>query len=425
MARVTLSDPAIAAAGSGERAERRRGEAQGREFIALVTAIMASGAVAIDLMIPAFPDMREEFGMAPDSTQVGWSITVFFLGMAIGPWLYGPASDRFGRRRPLYAGMSLYVVSALVAGFATSWPMIIVARFVWGLGTGAPRSLSIAMIRDRHEGDQMARLMSMIMAVFLVVPIIAPAVGAGLIAVLPWRSVYWAPAVFMLGLMLWARRLPETLPVERRRPFTWRSVGQAGREVLSHRETVSFTIAITFLFGVMTTYLAGSEIILEEVYGYGEWFPLFFGVIAVLLAVNSLNNARLVQHLGLDRLVRRMATIGVVTSLVLLAVSLTNGGVPNFWVFTAALACVVPIAQGLTPNCNTAAMTPLPHVAGTASAMIATITTAGGALLGGVAGAQFDGTVRPVVVAITCFICVAAAFILRGPGRRPARSPGA
>ena len=168
----------------------------------------------------------------------------------------------------------------------------------------------------------------------------------------------------------------------------------------------------------MTTYLAGSEIILEDVYGYGEWFPLFFGVIAVLLAVNSLNNARLVQHLGLDRLVRRMAVLGVVASLALLAVSFTNGGKPNFWVFSLAIAAVVPIAQGLTPNCNTAAMTPLPHVAGTASAIIATITTAGGALLGGLAGGSFDGTVRPVATAITAFICIAAAFILRGPGRR-------
>ena len=209
---------------------RARGEATGREFILLVTALMATTALGIDLMLPAFPEIREQFGMAPDSTQVTWIITAYFLGMAAGPWLYGPASDRFGRRIPLYAGLTLYAVAAVTAALAPSWELIVVSRFVWGIGSAGPRSLSVAMIRDRYEGDAMARLMSMIMAVFLLVPIAAPGVGAGLIAFLPWRAVFWFPAAVAVLLMFWARRLPETLTPDRRRPFTWRSVGAAGRE---------------------------------------------------------------------------------------------------------------------------------------------------------------------------------------------------
>lgn len=396
---------------AGPEAARPR-TAGDREFIGLVVALMACGALAIDTILPAFADVRSEFGMPADSTRVGWLVTAFFLGLAVGPWLYGPASDRFGRRRPLQAGLVLYVLSAVVAALATSWTIMVAARFVWGLGAAGPRSLSVAMVRDRYSGDAMARLMSLIMAVFLLVPIMAPAVGAGLIAVLPWRAVYWLPAVVAVALLAWTRRLPETLGSEHRRPFTAASVITACREVVSNRHTRAFTVAMTFLFGVMTTYLAGSEIIVGEVFGYGEWFPVFFGLIAVLLAISSLNNARLVQRIGLTRLVRRMAQVGVLTAWILVAVSLDAGGHPDFWVFTIALAAVVPVAQGLIPNCNTAAMQPLPHVAGTASAVIGTITTAGGALLGGVATSAFDGTVRPFALAIAIFISLAAVLIV-------------
>jgi DHA1 family bicyclomycin/chloramphenicol resistance-like MFS transporter len=270
------------------------------------------------------------------------------------------------------------------------------------------------MVRDRYEGEAMARLMSLIMAVFLLVPIVAPGVGAGLNAIAPWRIVFVTPGVLAVGLLLWARRLPETLTPDRRRPFTWAAVGEAGRLVVTNRQTVCFMLAITCLFGVMTSFLAGSELIIEDVYGYGSWFPLFFGGVAVLLAFSSLNNARLVGRLGLTTLVRRMSVTGVVLALVLLAVSFTGSGKPNFWLFTLLFALVIAMAQGLLPSCNTAAMAPLPQVAGTASTIIATVSTAGGALLGGVVSNAFDGTVRPFAVGIAAYVSIAAALILLG-----------
>ena len=391
-----------------------RGVASGREFIFLVTALMATGAIAIDLMLPTFPEMRTEFGMASDSAELGWIITSFFLGLAVGPWLYGPVSDRVGRRAPLFIGLGLYTVSAIAASLAPSFGWIVAVRFVWGLGAAAPRSLSLAMIRDRYEGAAMARLMSMIMAVFLLVPIVAPGLGALLNLVAPWRIVFWTPAVAAIALMFWSRRLPETLPPERRRPFTLTSVMAAGRIVLTNRQTMSFTIAITFLFGVMMSYLASSELIVEDVYGYGKWFPVFFGCIAVLLAVSSLNNARLVGVLGVKRLVRQMAAIGVVVALILTVISIVTDGVPNFWLFSVVVALLIPMAQGLVPNCNTAAMMPVPHVAGTASAIIGTVSTAGGALLGGFVNGAFDGTVQPFAFGVTAYVVVAAVFVFIG-----------
>ena len=386
-----------------------------REFLAIVTSLMALGALGIDLMLPAFPDIRREFGMASDSARAGQIITAFFLGMAAGPLLYGPAADRFGRRRPLFAGLALYVTGAVMAAFAPSFGWILVARFIWGLGAAGPRSLSLAMIRDRYEGPAMARLMSMIMAVFVLVPILAPGFGSVLNLFAPWRIMFWVPAIVATAVGLWAaQRLPETLAPDRRRAFSPRSIGEAAKAVVTNRRTVCFTLAVAFLFGVMTSYLSGSELIVEDVYGYGKYFPFFFGAIAVLFGMTALNNARIVNRLGLDRLVRQMAVIGVLLAGVFCVIATSSGGRPNFWVFTLALAAVVPMAQGLVPNCNTGAMMPLPHVAGTASAIIAMVTTAGGSVLGGVVNNAFDGTVRPFAYGVTVYLCIAAALILFG-----------
>jgi len=261
------------------------------------------------------------------------------------------------------------------------------------------------------------------MAVFLLVPILAPSLGAGLNAIAPWRIVFWLPAAAAAALLVWAiRRLPETLTTERQRPFTRAALVDALRAVMSNRQTVSFTLAITFLFGLMTAYLASSELILDDVYGYGDWFPLFFGSIAVLLAAASLNNARLVGRLGIVRLIRRTAFTLLGVTALFLVVALTNGGRPVFWLFTLSVACLVPAAQGMIPNCNTAAMMPVPHVAGTAAAIIGTITTAGGALLGTVVSSQFDGTIRPFAIGAAAYVGTACALVLivatRGAGAR-------
>lgn len=405
--------------GSATEATVDRTRATGREFVALVTCMMATGAIGIDLMLPAFADMRTEFGMTPDSTHVGWIITAYFLGMAVGPWLYGPISDRHGRRMPLLAGLGVYVLAAAMAALAPSFGWIIVSRFVWGLGAAAPRVLSLAMLRDRYHGAGMARLMSMIMAVFLLVPILAPGLGAGLNAIAPWRIVFWAPAALAAALAVWVfKRLPETLTVEQQRPFNRASLTEAIRTVLHNRQTMCFALAITFLFAVMTSYLAGSELIVREVYGYGAYYPLFFGVVGIVLALSSLNNARLVGKVGVTVLVRRMAVVGVVLASMLTVVAFTGAGRPNFWLFSSALALTVPLAQGLVPNANTAAMMPMRHVAGTASAVIGTISTAGGALLGGLVTSTFDGTVRPFAIGILLLISASTLLVLFGATSR-------
>jgi DHA1 family bicyclomycin/chloramphenicol resistance-like MFS transporter len=235
--------------------------------------------------------------------------------------------------------------------------------------------------------------------------------GAGLISFLPWRAVFVVPAVVGVGLILWTFRIPETLSPENVRPFTLRDTGRGIREVLRHRRTIGFTLATGFLFGTVTSYLSASEIVLEDVYGYGDWFPLYFGFIAVLFAANSLSNARLVRLLGTDTLLRRLSAYCSLMALVLLVVSVTNEGVPNFWLFTMSIALLIPVSQGMGPLSNTAALTPVPHVAGTASALNATFTTAIGALLGNLGAGHIDGSVLPFSVAVAIYTVMATLLI--------------
>ena len=188
-------------------------------------------ALSIDVMLPAFPDMREEFGLAPDSTATSWIVTAFFLGLASGQLVYGPLSDRYGRKPLLYAGLSIMAVAAAASALAPSLGAVIACRVLWGMGAAAPRSLALAMVRDRYAGEPMARTMSHIMATFVLVPVFAPSVGSAVLAVAPWRSLFWLPFLAALGVMLWVRRLPETLPPERRRPTSPASPPCAARPV--------------------------------------------------------------------------------------------------------------------------------------------------------------------------------------------------
>jgi MFS transporter, DHA1 family, multidrug resistance protein len=385
-----------------------RGVAGRREFVAIVTTMMAMAALAIDLMMPTFADLRADYGLAPDDGRVGWVVTAFFFGLALGPWLYGPASDRYGRRAPLFVGLSVYLVCSLAAAFAPSLGAMLIIRFIWGLGAGASRVLSTALVRDRYEGDAMARLMSLIMAVFLLVPILAPAFGALVNLVAPWRVVFGLPAVLAAVLMVWCRRLPETLPPERRRPMTREALRAAVREA-ANPVTVYATLGVMFLFGVMTSYLSSFELVLHGTYDRSSLFPILFGAIGVLLAMASLANARTVRLVGLVALLRRVSTIGLVTSSLFLAMAWLGDGVPPLWLLVVQLALVVPAVQGLVPNGNTLAMQPVPHVAGTAAALIGTITTGGGATISIIVTSAYDGTVRPLATGI--IVCMVTGWM--------------
>ncbi|MFT3851815.1 MAG: multidrug effflux MFS transporter [Ilumatobacteraceae bacterium] len=383
-----------------------------REFVAIVAGCVAMAALSIDLLLPAFSDIRTEFGLGPDSTDPAKLITSFFLGLALGQLAYGPLSDRYGRKPLLYSGLVVYVVGALGAVLAPSFGALVACRFVWGLGAAAPRSLAIAMVRDSSEGEHMARTMSHVMATFIMVPVFAPALGAAGIAVAPWRVVFWIPIVAAIAVALWSIRLPETLPADRRRSVSPRALLEAFRAVVTTRETLAFGLAVTALFGIMTGFVGGAEIIFKEVYGQEQLFPLLFGLVACMLGVGNVVAGRLVMSVGLARLVRLGAGYVVVAGAGFTALILATDGEPPLWAFVVALALFLPGAMSLVPSCNTAAMAPVPHVAGMAAAVLGTLSTAGGAILGALIDSAFDGTVRPFALRTLIYAVVAAFAIL-------------
>jgi DHA1 family bicyclomycin/chloramphenicol resistance-like MFS transporter len=382
-----------------------------RQFTGFIAGCMGMTALGIDTVLPAFDDIRDDFGLAPGSTTVTWIITAYFLGLACGQLVYGPLSDRMGRKRLLYAGLALYIVGAVGAALAPSMGLLVVARVLWGLGAAGPRSLAIAMVRDRFSGNEMARTMSFAMAIFVMVPVVAPSLGAAIVAVTSWRGVFWLTVALALVLALWARRLPETLPAAHRRAAGFRELGRAGRVVARSRPTVAYGLAATCLFGSMAAYLASSEVIIDEVFHHKAEFPLIFGGLAVSMGLATLVNARLVMALGLRRLLRGAALALVAVATTFAVVAVVTEGRPPFWLFCVLMAALLPLHTTLLPNCNTAAMTPVGAVAGTAAALLGTVTTAGGALLGSVVDARYDGGVRPLAVAMVAFGLLAATLV--------------
>lgn len=390
-----------------------------REFVGLMATCMAMAALSIDLMLPAFPDIRRDFGLAADSTETSWIVTAFFLGLAGGQLFYGPLSDRFGRKPLLYVGLTIMAVSSAATALSPSLGVLIVCRVLWGIGSAGPRSLALAMVRDTFTGDRMARTMSHVMATFVLVPVLAPSLGSGILAVAPWRALFWIPSAAAVGVGLWLRRLPETLPPERRRATSPAALLQAGREVVRTPQTIGFVIALTGLFGMMTAYVASSEIIIDDVFGRQDQFPIIFGVLALFLAAGSFFNARFVMRIGLQRVLRIGACYLVFAGAFMALIAQLTDGTPPFGVFGLTIALLLPAVSMLMPNCNTAAMLPLPHVAGTAAAVLGTVSTAGGSLLGSVLDGRFDGTIGPFANGVLIYAVVAAGGILLLGLRRP------
>jgi MFS transporter, DHA1 family, multidrug resistance protein len=368
-----------------------------RELIAVLAMSMALTALGIDLMLPAFAEIRADLGLAPASPAVAGVVTAYFLGLAFGQLVAGPVADRFGRRTTLYLGYALYGVGALVSAVAPTLGAVLVARFVWGVGAAGPRVAAVAMVRDRFEGAAMSRVMSSIMAVFVLVPVLAPAVGAGVLAVSSWRWLFALCALAAGGLALWARRIPETLRDEHRiERLQFRPVLRAARLVLTTRQTVTYMLAMTAFYGAFFSYLGSSENIVGETYGRPGAFPVVFGVVAATMGVAMVVNGRIVERLGLLRLAHGALVAYVVVATVYLAVALAAEGRPPLGFYIAGTAALLAAHALLIPNLNTIAMGPMAAVAGTAASVIGAVQVAVGALIGALIDRAFDGTIRPL-----------------------------
>jgi DHA1 family bicyclomycin/chloramphenicol resistance-like MFS transporter len=367
-------------------------------FTLVLSMAMAGTALAIFTVLPAFPEIRDAMGLPSGSTEVAALVTTFLLGQGLGLVPAGVLADRFGRRPVLWAGLAIYLVGAVGAALAPTLEVMLVARLVWGFGAAGPRVAATAMIRDAFEGEAMAKQMSTIMAVFLIVPTIAPSIGAGLVAVGPWQLVYWICAAFTVVVLFASLRLPATMPESARRELNAREIMSGFRIVFTTPGTMGYMLAMVGLFAAFISYLASSEIIIDEVFGLAGWFPVIFGALAIVMAITMIINGRIVERVGLDRMIRIMLRTLLVADALLVGIALATGGEPPLVLFLISIAAVIACQQLLVPNINAAAMRPLAAVAGSAAAMLGMVPMILGSLLGSVIDRAYNGTVTPLAV---------------------------
>ncbi|MFO1208391.1 MAG: multidrug effflux MFS transporter [Amaricoccus sp.] len=381
------------------------------EFVGMIAALMALTALSIDVMLPALPQIRDEFGLA-DPNRQQLVITAYVTGFALGQLFYGPLSDWLGRRTVLLPGLAIYAAASFACFAAPSFEALLLARFVQGLANAAPRVVAIAIVRDVYGGRRMAEVMSFVMMVFIVVPVLAPTVGGLFLLVGSWHLIFAFLFAISLAFAVWmAFRLPETRPPAMREPLSVRWLLDAFGEAVRHRQTLGYTLATGVIFGSLMGYINSAEQIFVEVYGLGRLFPIVFGACAAALAVASFLNSRLVGRLGMRR-ISHGAMLGFAgLSLLHLAIALATGR-PPLAVFVVLLALTLLCFGLMMPNFNALAMEPMGRIAGTASSFVGAVTTAVGAALGLVVGQLYDGTVIPLIAGFAASGTAGALIVL-------------
>ncbi len=376
-------------------AGRSHSEAHLVVFLAFVGALIALG---IDVVMPAFDLLREQFNLSEGAGRVSLVVTVYFGGLALGQVFYGPFADRFGRRPVLTAGLCVYALGAVCAALAPTFGLLLAARVLWGLGAAACAALFPTMARDLYGGDHLARVMQLVTATFLLGPLVAPFIGELLVSTGWWKAVFVSGVLFAAVAALWLRAFGETLPVERRRPLEMHAIGHAAKAIFGTRSTMGYMAAITFTDGAFYVHLGAAQFVIDELFGLDRWFaPIFAGFSLVIgLALLYAHHTTFLYGARWTASASSLVIVGM--SAVFLVVCLATGGVPAFWLW---VVLTVPALAGMTvirPTCISLALEPLERMAGTASGVIGAISQGVGAALATLVTSQVSGTVTPMAV---------------------------
>jgi DHA1 family bicyclomycin/chloramphenicol resistance-like MFS transporter len=365
------------------------------EFVLLLAALMASNALAIDAMLPALPAIGEALGVG-DENRRQLVITFYMLGFGGAQLVYGPLTDRFGRKRLLIGCMILYACFAALSGLAASFVLLLVARTLHGVAAAGTRVLVVAVVRDRFEGAAMAQVMSTAMIVFMLAPVLAPGLGQAVLAVGSWRHIFIALALYALALAVWGGlRLPETLAHAARRSLSAGHIWEAVAETLSNRASIGNTAAMTVTFGALLGFIGSVQQVIFDVFHRPGLIGIAFAGVAMPMALSSWLNSRLVMRFGSRRLLLIALCAFTIFAAVHLAVILTVG--ETIWSFVALQALTMGCFGLIGSNAGALAMEPMGHIAGTASALQGLVSTIGAALIGLLIGQMFDGTTLPLV----------------------------
>ncbi len=387
-----------------------------KEFVAMVAALMAIEALALDIMLPALPEIGAALRVS-DPNDRSLVLTTFLLGFGLPQVVFGPLSDRVGRRPPILIGLAVYVgcsfVSPMVADFAT----LLSLRFVQGMAAAAIRVGILSAVRDRYAGTAMSEVMSVAMSMFLLVPLLMPGVGQIILLAGPWQLIFVVMGVLAAILSGWAfLRLPETLAGESRRSLELRGIAEGFATVIGNRTALGYGLSGAFLLGIVLALINTSQQVYVDLYGLGPYFPLAFAAMPAMATVGFLLNSRLVAKLGMRRLSHGAMVLFFVGSIAWFVMTLL--AMPPLWLFLLMVVVVTPMVAFGFPNAGALAMEPLGEVAGTAASIFGAVQTVGGAILGWAVAQSFDGTLRPVMASLCIFgACVLLCFLVAEKGR--------
>ena len=370
------------------------------EFVVLVALMTSMVALSIDAMLPALPMIAGDLGVSR-SNDSQYVITLFFAGMAGGQIVFGPLSDCIGRRPAIVAGLLLFAVGCLLSMFAASFAQMLLGRFLQGLGAAGPRIVSIALVRDRYQGRGMARVMSLVMTVFILVPVFAPAVGQGILVLADWRAIFglFLLLALLAGGWFWIRQ-PETLRAEQRSIFSLSRLLLDTLSILRLRAALGYSLTMGCIFGAFVGYLSSSQQIFQVQYGLGTLFPLYFGILASVIGCASLVNARLVMRFGMRRLARLALSAMSLAGVLFCGLAWIQDGHPQLLLLMAYLIFQFFLFGTLFGNLNALAMEPLGHIAGLGSAVVGSLSTLISVGFGVLIAGAYDGTVMPLALGL-------------------------
>ena len=372
------------------------------EFIVLMSAIMAIHALAIDAILPALSHISTEFGIA-DGNDRQFIVTSLFMGYALGVMIYGIASDSYGRKPPIYIGVSIFLMGTLVTIFSTSFEMLLFGRALQGFGSAAPQIVATAITRDVYKGRGMAQIMSLMMMMFMLIPAIAPLIGQGILMISNWQGIFVMLVIYSLMTLAWfTLRLPETLVPEERVTLSFSQIWSSIKEVFRNRRATTFMMVEGLAFGAILAYLSTAQQIFQEHFELGDRFPLYFGALALVMMMAAFINSTLVERLGMHYLVIRGASVLFLLSSFYLVVLFFNDHSVPLWSFMI-YACAAYFCLGLLfGNIHSLAMEEVGHVAGAAASLIGSVSTIIATLIAAFAGSYYNNTITPIVL---CF-CV-------------------
>lgn len=377
------------------------------EFVAMMAMLLALNALAIDTMLPALPEIGDFYNIAnPNDQQL--VVFVYILGFGIPQLFFGPLSDRFGRKGLLQVSLAGYVVTAFLCMAANSFEALLGLRFLQGVFSAGARVIAGAVIRDVTSGRMMAKIMSLVLTIFMIVPIIAPGIGTLIMTFAHWQWTFGVLGIGGIIALIWTSlRLPKTHPKENRRPLHLKSIGDAYWKVLSTRETVGYMAASGIVFGALFTFIGASEQIFDVAFGRGDKFWLWFAIIASMLAIANFTNSKIVERIGMRRISHGvMIAFITLSALNLMALYLTSG---NFYVFLILFSMTFACFGMMGANFAALALEPLGAISGTANAAYGFATSTISSLIGLMIARQFNGTVAPILIG---FIILGIASLL-------------